>query len=94
MISYSYLYCILTLLDTKDFKNPLEWILQLQSGPRHFWSAHIIIGTDHHNMRQATGRAVQGDCERVYAGIGHVSLKIFLTEFKFDGNLILLSSKF
>ena len=23
--------CILTLLDTEDFKNPLEWILQLQS---------------------------------------------------------------
>ena len=40
------------------------------------------------------GRAVQGDCERVYAGIGPVSLKIFFTEFKFDGNLILLSPKF
>ena len=62
-----------------------------------FLAAHIIIHvicTDHRNMRQATGRAVQGDCERVYAGIGPVSLKIFLTEFKFDGNLILLSSKF
>ena len=46
--------CILTLLDTEDFKNPLEWILQLQSGPRHFWSAHIIICTDQRNMRQAT----------------------------------------
>ena len=30
--------CILTLLDTEDFKNPLEWILQFQNGP-------ILVGT-------------------------------------------------
>ena len=39
--------CTLTHLDTEDFENPPEWILQLQKWT-HF-GRHIC--TDHHNMR-------------------------------------------
>ena len=82
----------------QSLNGPLVTLFLMPNCLRSLWRTHWILKSARTGLHVViTGRSfdlIDETTNKKYPEIGPFSLKIFPTEFKFDGNLILLSPKF